>query len=95
MSGVPPKIFFHQVYNTADTSTSPGGNSSFGTILGSGLNGVVHVPATAITLNGGTNFGSCIELIAAAYIFSGGATLDRVSTCNLQVDYAKTIALVE
>src|SRR5205085_423643 len=72
LTGVPAKLFFHQVFGTAD----PGSSTSFGTIFGSGVDGVVHVPATPITLSGGTNFGSCIELIASAFIFSGGATMD-------------------
>ncbi len=91
--GIPAKILFHQVFGTADTSN---GNTSFGTILGaSGLDGLIHVPATTITLKGGSTFGSCIEMIAAAFTLSGGATLSRASTCPLQSDKAKVISLVE
>ena len=90
--GIPKRVFFHQVFGTADTGK---GNSSFGTILGTGVDGVIHVPATNITLSGGANFGSCLEMIAAAFLFNGGASLGRVSTCNLQTDNGKIVQLVE
>ena len=46
-------------------------------------------------MKGGSTFGSCIEMIAAAFTLSGGATLSRASTCPLQTDKAKVISLVE
>jgi len=52
VTGVPAKILFHQVFGTADTITNFKGNSNFGLMLGSGIDGVIHVPATAITLGG-------------------------------------------
>jgi hypothetical protein len=93
VNGVPGEILFHQLFGTADTGK---GNSSFGGGGGVNINGVIHVPATTITLSGGTTFGSCTELIAAAFSLSGGATLGRPATsCNLKTDRATTIALVE
>jgi Putative Flp pilus-assembly TadE/G-like/Helix-turn-helix len=94
--GLPAEIFFHQVFGTADTS----GDNTFGTCTagasGSCTNGVIHVPATQVTLKGNSSFGSCTEMIAKNFLLNGGATLTRpLLSCNLRTESAKVIRLVE
>ena len=94
--GLPAEIFFHQVFGTAD----PSGDNTFGTctagVSGSCTNGVIHVPATQVTLKGNSSFGSCTEMIAKNFLLNGGATLTRpLLSCNLRTESAKLVRLFE
>jgi hypothetical protein len=92
-SGVPAEILFDQIFATADTAQNHQGSTSFGGTNVS-LNGVIHIPANPINLQGGATFGSCTEMIAASFSVQGNVTMTR-PTCGVLTNGAAKIALVE